>query len=112
MLFYFLVLSTTIIGCVCVENKITTPTTEALAYHNYDGANAPTQIHLAFTGIPSEMMISYSTNQSTEQTLAKIKLHDSKQYDNWSHTFAGSSKKFVDGGSHKFSILIASKLRG
>lgn len=91
-----------------MENKITTPTTEALAYHNYDGANAPTQIHLAFTGIPSEMMISYSTNQSTEQTLAKIKLHDSKQYDNWSHTFAGSSKKFVDGGSHKNSQYLHS----
>ena len=67
----------------------------------------PTQIHLAFTGIPSEMMISYSTNQSTEHTLAKIKLHDSKQ-DKWAHTFAGSSKKFVDGGSHKNSQYLHS----
>ena len=57
-----------------MENNMATLTTETLAYHNYAGANAPTQIHLAFTGIPSEMMISYSTNQSTEHTLAKNKV--------------------------------------
>ena len=55
--------------------------------------NFPTQIHLAYTGEPSEMMISYSTNYSTRQTIAKIKLHKTTE---WTHTFIGHSTKFTD----------------
>ena len=53
-------------------NKIYTP---IIVNDKTKNTNFPTQIHLAYTGIPTEMMISYSTNYSTDNTIAKVRLH-------------------------------------
>ena len=69
--------------------------------------NGPTQVHLSYADLPSEMMVSYSTNFSTTRTVAKVRLHQSSKHEQgsaaWTHTFYGMSRKFVDGGSAKRS---------
>ena len=84
-------------------NKIYTP---IIVNDKTKNTNFPTQIHLAYTGIPTEMMISYSTNYSTDNTIAKVRLHSNHNNGNnkeWTHTFNGNSKIFVDGGARKNS---------
>ena len=73
--------------CVCSPgklnhknmNKIYTP---IIVNDKTKNTNFPTQIHLAYTGIPTEMMISYSTNYSTDNTIAKVRLHSNNNNGN------------------------------